>query len=50
VIELIDNLSLRQPMGLAMRRSGLAPTLEAFGFRDVKHAARVPGATLWQTG
>ena len=35
---LVDNLSLRQPMGLVMRRGGLAPTLEAFGFRDVKHA------------
>ena len=34
---LVDNLSLRQPMGLVMRRGGLVATLEAFGFRDVKH-------------
>ena len=35
---LVDNLSLRQPMGLVMRRGGLLPTLEAFGFQDLKHA------------
>ncbi|MBL8538951.1 MAG: patatin-like phospholipase family protein [Betaproteobacteria bacterium] len=35
---LVDNLSLRQPMGLVMRRGGLATALEAFGFHDVRHA------------
>jgi NTE family protein len=34
---LVDNLSLRQPMGLVMRRGGLLPALQAFGFEDLKH-------------
>ena len=35
---LVDNLSLRQPMGLLMRRGGMASTLDGFGFRDLRYA------------
>ena len=35
---LIDNLGLRQPMGVVMRYGGVAPTLEALGYANVRWA------------
>jgi NTE family protein len=50
---LVDNLSLRQPLGVVMRRGGFVPALAAFGFSDVEQlvfisvdAERDPGFEL----
>jgi NTE family protein len=35
---LLDNLALRQPMGVVLRRGGIVPVLEMLGFADLRYA------------